>query len=135
MLDVVIDTNVIISALLGGRTTQRILTAFLEGHFNWVLSPSLLTELLEVISRPTIQPYISKTDRDQFVHLLQADTLLIVPTRKVSVCRDPKDNIFLECAIEARVNVIVTGDNDLLILHPFRGIPIVTPQTFIKKFL
>lgn len=52
-------------------------------------------------------------------------------TTHVTVCRDPKDDKFLEVAVNGAATYIITGDNDLPVLHPFRGIPIVTPRTFV----
>ena len=61
-----------------------------------------------------------------FVELHRVDTV-------ITACRDPKDNKFLEAAIAARADVIVTGDADLLALHPFRGIPILSPAAFLES--
>jgi predicted nucleic acid-binding protein len=52
-------------------------------------------------------------------------------TEKVAVCRDPTDDKFLELAVNGGADVIVTGDIDLLVLDPFRRIPIVTPRDFM----
>jgi predicted nucleic acid-binding protein len=52
----------------------------------------------------------------------------------IDACRDPKDNKFLELAVEAGAACIITGDKDLLVLNPFRNIPIFTPAEFLEKF-
>jgi putative PIN family toxin of toxin-antitoxin system len=59
---------------------------------------------------------------------------LLNPEISLSDCRDPKDNKFLELAICANASCMITGDKDLLILHPFRGIPILNATDFIKEF-
>jgi predicted nucleic acid-binding protein len=57
----------------------------------------------------------------------------VVVTEVVSECRDPKDNKFLELALSGKALCIISGDDDLLVLHPFRGIPVVSPQTFLAQ--
>lgn len=54
-----------------------------------------------------------------------------MPLEQIEECRDPKDNKILEVAVEGKADVIVTGDKDLLVLHPFRGIPIIGPAEFL----
>jgi putative PIN family toxin of toxin-antitoxin system len=55
-------------------------------------------------------------------------------TTTVTICRDPKDNKFLELALEVNAACIVTGDKDLLVLNPFENIPIVTPADFLRDY-
>ena len=57
-----------------------------------------------------------------------------LPVEIIMDCRDPKDNKFLELAISANASCIITGDKDLLVMHPFRGIPILNAFDFINKF-
>jgi uncharacterized protein len=59
---------------------------------------------------------------------------IIDVNQQVSVCRDPKDNMYLELALSGKADVIITGDNDLLILHPFINIPIITPKDFLDLY-
>jgi putative PIN family toxin of toxin-antitoxin system len=58
----------------------------------------------------------------------------IEPKIEITECRDPKDNKFLELAVAGNADCIVTGDNDLLVLNPFRNIRIITPKEFIDQF-
>lgn len=60
---------------------------------------------------------------------------LVGITERIAVCRDPTDDKFLELAINGAADVIVSGDADLLVLHPFRGIPILSPAGFIRAAL
>jgi len=79
--------------------------------------------------------HISATERLGTLPLLKVEAESFIPTESVTVCRDLTDDHLLSLAIEADADCIVTGDKDLLVLNPFRGIPIVTPAEFIKKFL
>lgn len=56
------------------------------------------------------------------------------PGIEITACRDPRDNKFLELAVAAKAACIVTGDNDLLALHPFRSVPILSPSDFLVSF-
>jgi uncharacterized protein len=63
---------------------------------------------------------------------LMAMAELVPITERIAACRDPKDDKFLELAVNGRADVIVSGDADLLVLNPFRGVPIVPPATFVQ---
>ena len=65
---------------------------------------------------------------------IEKEALFIEPVVKISECRDPKDNKFLELAVAGKADCIVTGDKDLLELHPFRNIRIITPKEFLTQF-
>ena len=128
----VIDTNVFLSALLGGRT-RPLLNALIDRQFQLLSSQTLLDELASVLSRPEwLRALDPSLCRETLATIRQAATL-VRPTRRVSVCRDPGDNAVLECAPAAgQVACIVTGDKDLLALNPFRGIRILRPADFLR---
>jgi predicted nucleic acid-binding protein len=56
----------------------------------------------------------------------------VEPSRRITVCRDSNDDRFLDLAVAGRADALVTGDEDLLVLHPFEGIPIVRPVEFLR---
>ena len=133
MLSAVVDTNVLVSGLLRGRATRPILEAFRDQKFRLIVSPFLIEEFLRVTSRPFLQPYISTRERQAITWYLQTQACLVIPRSRITTCRDPKDNIFLEAAVTGRADAIVTRDQDLLILHPFRHIAILTPRQFLQQ--
>ena len=65
---------------------------------------------------------------------IEKEALFIEPVVKISECRDPKDNKFLELAVAGKADCIVTGDKDLLVLNPFRGTKIISPIDFLIQF-
>ena len=130
MLTAVLDTNLLLSALTGGRQTTAIYEALKAHTFLCLTSPSLLSELLAVLARQEFA--ISVEELGQIRTFLLLHTTLIELTKSLSACRDPDDNRVLECAVSAHAQCIVTGDRDLLVLHPFRGINIVTPKVFLQ---
>jgi uncharacterized protein len=105
--------------------------AFDEGEI--LLSLPTLTELNEVLSRRRFERYLLEEERMRFLAALVREAELVEITETVTDCRDPKDNKFLELAVCGKADCIVSGDKDLLILNPFRGIPISTPKAFLSR--
>jgi putative PIN family toxin of toxin-antitoxin system len=129
----VFDTNVIVSAALlaGSIPRQAFDKALDEGAI--LLSTPVLLELAEVLSRRKLNKYVLEEERMRFLVALLKETELIAVTETVTDCRDAKDNKFLELAISGKADYIVSGDNDLLVLNPFRGIPVLTPREFLNQ--
>jgi len=132
MPKVILDTNVLIGVLLASRNCRAIRDAFLEGLFDVVISEALLAELLETIRKPRLAKLFKPEDARKLLELLQTDAEWVVTKTKLSVSRDPDDNVVLECAVDGQVDVIVTGDDDLLCLESFRSVSILTPQQFLN---
>jgi putative PIN family toxin of toxin-antitoxin system len=131
----VFDTNVVVSALLfeQSRPAQAFFGALQREEI--LLSTDLVNEISRVIHREKFDRYVSQEQRDQFlIALVQSGTLIEI-TEAIHACRDPKDNMILELAVSGQANTIVSGDNDLLTLNPFRGIPILSPTAFLEPFL
>jgi uncharacterized protein len=129
----VLDTNVIVSAVLSPHSVPRQAfdLAFIRGTV--LVSDSMLTELDNVLHRPKFERYISEDERLQFLAKFIRDSTVVEVTQVITDCRDAKDNKFLELAVSGSAKCIVSGDADLLVLHPFRGMPIVTPQVFLGQ--
>jgi putative PIN family toxin of toxin-antitoxin system len=129
----VLDTNTIISALLI-RTSlprQAFDHAFAQGTV--LVSEQTIAELTDVLQRTRFDRYITLERRLQFLASFVQDTTVIAITETITECRDPKDNKFLEVAVCGQADSIVTGDQDLLALHPYRGITIITPRDFLAQ--
>jgi putative PIN family toxin of toxin-antitoxin system len=116
---------------LGGRATAKFLDAVASGRFRLLYSPVLLQEIQHVHSRGKFSLDPSKVDN--LISFVRTRGEPVFPSEKVAVCRDPKDNPVLECAWAGHADAIVTGDQDLLSLNPFRGIPILTPRQFLDN--
>jgi putative PIN family toxin of toxin-antitoxin system len=131
-LRLVFDTNIIISALLfeGSKPSK----AFNFGIVQEVIlfSSSTLTELEEVLWRSKFDQYISHEDRKQLLSSFILHATPVEPDETITECRDSKDNKFLELGVCGRADFIISGDEDLLILNPFRNIQILTPSRFIN---
>lgn len=128
---VVLDTNVLVSFLLAEGSVPGCAARQVIRRQRHLVSPETLTELADVLSRPKFDRYVTIEQRKQFLRLVARSGRLIHISRHLHVCRDPKDDKFLELAVNGRATLIITGDNDLLSLHPFRGITIQTPADFL----
>lgn len=128
----VVDTNVLISRLLlpNGVAAKALDLALLRGVL--LVSDATLTELVEVLSRPKFDPYITKKDRKEFIRKLGGIARVVDIVWQDAVCRDPKDDKFLHVAVNGEATTLLTGDKDLLVLHPFHGIDILSPNIFLQ---
>lgn len=129
---VVIDTNVYVSHFLhiGSTPSQAVLKAEREAEL--LTSKAILFELAAVLERPKFNKYISRADRESAIrHIAEISAVIDIPY-PIRACRDPRDDKFLEVAVHGRADTIVTGDADLLELHPFRGVAILTPAAYLE---
>jgi uncharacterized protein len=130
---VVIDNNALISRLLLPASTPALAVRKAVDTGQLVVSQPALDELADVLSREKFDPYISIEDRQQFLRLLGRIAEMVEIAYSVRACRDPRDDKFLELAVNGSAHVIITGDKDLLMLNPFRDIPIITPTEYLKR--
>ena len=130
----VIDTNVLVSAMiLPDSTADQAVRAALT-HGDVLMSEAVFREVSDVLARPKWLKYLSIDERAAFINGL-IDAVVSVPVATtIAECRDPDDDKYLELAVDGRAGCIVTGDQDLLALHPFRGILILTPQQFLTEY-
>lgn len=127
----VLDTNVIVSALLTKKSVARDSLDKARGQGEILLSLEIIDELYQVLSRSAFDRYLDEEDRIRFLNLLVKASTLVEIQEHIQVCRDPKDDKFLELAVNGKAHFIVTGDQDLQVLNPFRGILILSPREFI----
>ncbi len=132
MRRIVLDTNVIISALLFGGNPRQILLKIINGEIRLGISPALLEKLREVLSRKKFNL------TEQFVEmtLYEIEGLgdPVFPRKKIKLIdKDPEDNKVLECALEYKADMIISGDEHILGLGTFRGIPILTPAKYLDN--
>ena len=128
----VFDTNVIVSAILFERSkpTQALRHALANGAV--LLSLDLLEELNEVLGRERFNRYVTSEEREEFLEAFVERAVLVEITETVQECRDPKDNKVLELALSGEAQYIISGDRDLLILHPLRDVMVITAEAFLK---
>jgi putative PIN family toxin of toxin-antitoxin system len=123
---------VISAALLKHSISRQAFdTALEEGEL--IVSAETIDELNGVLGRESLAKYVTSEERIEFLAVLLREAALIEVTQHIGACRDPQDDKFLELAVSGMAACIVSGDQDLLVLHPFRGIPIVTPRGFLRR--
>jgi len=130
-LRTVIDSGVVVSAVLLPRSVPRQAFDLAATRGRLLVSDKTIAELDDVLRRPKFDKYVSEARRLEFLSALVQEAEVIDVVDVVTHCRDPKDNKFLELALSGKGTHIVTGDSDLLVLHPYRGITIVSPQSFL----
>jgi putative PIN family toxin of toxin-antitoxin system len=125
----VVDTNVFVSAALKESSWPADTVRWIGKYDGLLKTDATEREVIEVLQRPRIAPKIAPIYRDD-VRLLFAAAELVTMIEPVTRCRDPDDDKFLELAANGHADVIVSGDDDLLVLDTFRGIPIITAAAF-----
>jgi putative PIN family toxin of toxin-antitoxin system len=125
----VYDTNVLVSALLKpGSLPSSLVSLAMTGVVQLCLSPATHAEYDEVIRRPRFAFSVEMVER--FMEELTASALMVEPATRVTACSDDPDNRFLECALEASADYLVTGNLRHFPAPAFGGVRIVTPAVF-----
>jgi len=130
---VVIDTNVLISGLFSTTSTPALAVEKAITKAQLVATSETLRELIEKLVLPKFDRYVARDRREALLQRVASLVEIIEVLQPVRASRDPKDDKFLEAAVNGRANVLVTGDRDLLDLNPFRGISIVTPADYLTR--
>lgn len=130
---IVVDTNCLVSRLLlpdsiPGRAVHKAVDASIL-----LVSEPTMEELADVLGRSKFDHYVSIADRKQFLRLLGRVAEFVPIVYPVRECRDPDDDRFLEVALNGRASLILTGDRDLLSLHPWRNVAILSPRDYLKR--
>jgi uncharacterized protein len=136
LLRLVIDTNVFIRYLIRPSTAVAALIErhWIEGQVQLVLSPELLAELTRVLARPSIQRLIHAEEAHALHTALQQQSELLAPLNQIPhYSRDPKDDMFVACALAGQVDYLVTFDEDLLSLGQVGNVQIVTPAQLVTQ--
>lgn len=133
MIRIVLDTNVVVSALLNPDRARNILKLILERRARHFSSIDILQELRTVLSRAQFR--LNREQVDAFILEWEEISQMVSVDLKIQeICRDSDDHIILECAVKSKADFIVTGDADLLVLNEFLGTRIVTPAGFLTIF-
>ncbi|MBI3577621.1 putative toxin-antitoxin system toxin component, PIN family [Candidatus Gottesmanbacteria bacterium] len=125
---VVIDTNVFLSAILWNGNPDKVLKLWKGKSIVLLLSPSLAEKIQTVLERSEATTF----DINVFMESLKNNSIKLVPKTTYTICRDPDDNQILALATDGKADYIITGDKDLLALGTIEGIPIVKPKDFLR---
>ncbi|BAQ66320.1 putative toxin-antitoxin system toxin component, PIN family [Geminocystis sp. NIES-3709] len=130
----IFDTNILVSAILIRLSKPDYAYKKAQELGQILFSDTTFAELKEILKRPKFDKYVLPETRIEFLNKLKLESESINIIETITICRDVKDNKFLELAVSGKADFIITGDNDLLILHPFRNIEIITINEFLNRF-
>ncbi len=128
----VLDTSILISSILTKNAPPQQTFDYCIAHGTILLSDFTLEEISTVIMRKKFDRYASLAKRINFLQVLNDRAEIIAILELITACRDRKDDKFLEVAVNGKSDYLITSDRDLLVLNPFRNIPIITPIEFIS---
>jgi len=132
MIRVVIDTNLLVRYVLtNSALLSRIVDHWEQGAFVYLTSPQIIAEVKDVLRRPRLRARMV-TDPEPLIAVVEADSEQTAGALILAgICRDPKDEIFIACAVEGQADYIVSDDRDLLDLGAYQGIAIIRPAAFV----
>lgn len=137
-MKVVIDTNVLISGLFSSQSPPvKVLNLWLVNKLDVYVSPEIIEEYMSVLLRPKFSRIGSAKERYEMISALidLENSYMVYPDFNLHVVReDPDDDIFLECALQGRVEAIISGDEHLLEIGFFKGIHILSPFEFLRRY-
>jgi len=133
-MKIILDTNVFISGIFFSGPPSQILHAWQKKDFQIVLSEQILSEYKRVTDEISYKyPHI---DIAPIIELVTIHGQLIdTKGIEISICEDPDDDKFIECAITGKCEIIVSGDKHLLKLAGYKGIKILRPHEFVEQYL
>ena len=130
----VLDTNIVVSGLIWGGVPRRLLNLARNGHITLFTSSMLLDELADVLSRDKFAALLASREIDPAFLMQRYGMLasLVKPQAIERTVRDVDDDVVIATALAAQADIIVTGGNDLLVLHPYREIQILNPTEAMR---
>ena len=132
----VLDTNVVVSALLWDGTPEQLIDLAGEGAVELVSSAALLAELTGLLERPKLAAKLARNGQSAaeiLARYSELAELIEAPAVEAARLRDPDDAAVLACAIAARAEAIVSGDKDLQTLGTYQDIPILSPAQCLQR--
>lgn len=136
VLKLVLDTNTIISGLLWKGNECNLLEEIEKGKAQLYLTLEIIEEIDRVLHYPRLSGYIAEAgiQREELLEkILSLAHVVVSQSSPLTLCRDPQDNKFLECAIHVNADFVVSGDRDLLVLKEYEAVKIITTKEALEK--
>ena len=131
----VLDTNVLISAILSPNSISAKILNWGEDNGVILYSAATLNEVLSVLGRSKFSKYIDHDDIDGLSIRIKTVWLFVEILNQVQLCRDPKDDKFIDLALNGKASHLITGDSDLLVLNPIQNTLVIKPRTFWDEII
>jgi putative PIN family toxin of toxin-antitoxin system len=135
MIKIILDTNILISLLIGKEFRKYQTYIFDNEDIQIIANRELLSEFLDVVKKPKLQKYFDSTLVEEFTTKLINQSIFIEGLSKVNICRDFKDNFLLSLAKDGKADFLISSDMDLLVLDSFENTKITTLSNFISSHL
>ena len=133
-MQVVVDTNVLISAIFFGGKPELILEAWRTEKLDFLITEEILSEYIDVLHR--ISEKYPRVDIAKIIPLITTYGILVEPQiLNQNICEDPDDDKFIAAALGSSSGIIITGDKHLLDVSGYSGIEMIKPAVFVKKYL
>jgi len=130
---IVFDASTLVSAALKADSVPERALLRAEETDVFALSAAVEAEIVEVLDRPRFARAIPSERRDHILGVVREAAVWFEPGVHIVDCRDPKDDKYLELALAAGAEIIVSSDDDLLVLHPWRGVRILRPAAYLAS--
>jgi putative PIN family toxin of toxin-antitoxin system len=131
MPSVVFDASSLVGALLKAGSVPERALLLARSTATICLSDAVEAEIREVFARPKFAHYLASGRGEHILDLIVAGARRVEPSVRITECRDAKDNKYLELALAAEAHAVISSDADLLVLHPWRGIPMLSPADYL----
>ncbi len=128
---IIFDASTVVGAALKADSVPERALLWAEEVDVFALSAAVDAEVAEVLSRAKFARVIPLERRQHFLEVLRSTAIWFEPATRVNDCRDPKDDKYLELALAAGAETIVSSDDDLLVLHPWRGVRVLSPADYL----
>ena len=128
---IVFDASAVVGAALKADSVPERALLRAEEADMFALSAAVDAEIGEVLERPKFTRAIPRERRERLLAILRGAAVWFEPAVRVTDCRDPKDDKYLELVLAAGAEIIVSSDDDLIVLHPWRGVRIVRPAEYL----
>ena len=132
-MKIVIDTNIVISGIFFGGYSREILKAVTKEKFEAYATNEIIIEYYK-----TVNDMIERKQGNLDISALQKfsrNIRIVYPSSNINICRDPDDDKFIECAVDAKALYIISGDKDLLTIKNYDEVEIITAKDFCEKYL
>ncbi|MBW1698891.1 MAG: putative toxin-antitoxin system toxin component, PIN family [Deltaproteobacteria bacterium] len=130
----VLDTNVVVSALLFGGVPGNLVSLYKTGRLQLLVSQQIIDEYLRVLAYPKFRLSVDEIYYLIYEEILSSCKVVNVKAGPVIIKQDPADDKFLHCAVAGKAHTVISGDQHLLAMQSYRNIKILTPADFLKQF-
>ena len=130
---IVFDASAVVSAALRENSMPERAFLHAEATELFALSTEVDAEIAEVLGRPRFARAVTPERRARILDILRGGAVWFTAAERVTDCRDAKDNKYLELALAAGAATIISGDADLLVLHPWRGVRVLQPAAYLYE--